>query len=91
MHVDRDAQFQQINQTGKAFEAAGLPAISEDCKKKALLIMADRGGSNGARNRLWKMQLPQPHQTDVMNMRELLAHIAAETPSRASGTVPSRT
>jgi transposase len=140
-HADRDAQFQQINRTGKAFEAAGLPMISVDCKKKELigtfkntgrewqakgqdttvnvydyrsiadgkavpygvydvvhnsgfvnvgiehetaefavesirrwwrssgsglypsskelLIIADGGGSNGARNRLWKMQLQQ--------------------------------
>jgi transposase len=140
-HVDRDAQFQQINRTGKAFEAASQPMISVDCKKKELignfknhgrewqakgqdttvnvydyrsiadgkaipygiydlvhnrgfvnvgidhetaefavesirrwwqnrgkelyptskelLIIADGGGSNGARNRLWKMQLQQ--------------------------------
>ena len=140
-HADRDAQFQQINRTGKAFEAAGKPMISVDCKKKELignfknngsewqakgqdttvnvydfrsiadgkaipygiydlvhnrgfvnvgidhetaafavesirrwwqsvgkelyptskelLIIADGGGSNGARNRLWKMQLQQ--------------------------------
>lgn len=30
-HADRDAQFQQINRTGKAFEAAGKPMISVDC------------------------------------------------------------
>src|SRR5258708_15576848 len=37
VHADRDAQFQQINRTGKAFEAAGKPMISVDCKKKELL------------------------------------------------------
>lgn len=140
-HADRDAQFQQINRTGKAFEAVGKPMISVDCKKKELignfknhgrewqakgqdttvnvydyrsiadgkavpygiydvlynsgfvnvgidhetaefavesirrwwrsigsglyptskelLIVADGGGSNGARNRLWKMQVQQ--------------------------------
>jgi hypothetical protein len=140
-HVDRDAQFQQINRKGKAFKARGLPMISVDCKKKELignfknngrewqakgqdttvnvydyrsisdgkaipygiydlvhnrgfvnvgidhetaefavesirrwwqnvgkalyptrkelLIIADGGGSNGARNRLWKIQLQQ--------------------------------
>jgi transposase len=36
-HVDRDAQFQQINRTGKAFEAASQPMISVDCKKKELI------------------------------------------------------
>src|SRR6266851_3864351 len=36
-HADRDAQFQQINRTGKAFEAAGKPMISVDCKKKELI------------------------------------------------------
>jgi transposase len=141
VHADRDAQFQQINRSGKAFEAAGKPMISVDCKKKELignfknngrewqakgqdttvnvydyrsiadgkavpygiydvvhnsgfvnvgidhetaefavesirrwwrsigsglyptskdlLIVADGGGSNGARNRLWKIQLQQ--------------------------------
>jgi Rhodopirellula transposase DDE domain len=141
VHIDRDAQFQQINRTGKAFEAGGKPMISVDCKKKELignfknngrewqsagqdttvnvydyrsiadgkaipygiydlvhnrgfvnvgidhetaefavesirrwwqnvgkelypsskdlLIIADGGGSNGARNRLWKIQLQQ--------------------------------
>ncbi len=37
VHADRDAQFQQINRTGKAFKAAGLPMISVDCKKKELI------------------------------------------------------
>jgi transposase len=36
-HADRDAQFQHINRTGKAFEAKGKPAISVDCKKKELI------------------------------------------------------
>src|SRR2546421_7494942 len=36
-HADRDAQFQQINRTGKAFEAVGQPMISVDCKKKELI------------------------------------------------------
>ena len=37
VHADRDAQFQQINRSGKAFEAAGKPMISVDCKKKELI------------------------------------------------------
>lgn len=37
VHADRDAQFQQINQSAKAFEAAGKPMISVDCKKKELI------------------------------------------------------
>ena len=36
-HADRAAQFQQINRTGKAFKAEGLPMISVDCKKKELI------------------------------------------------------
>lgn len=36
-HVDRDAQFQHIKRTAKAFEAAGKPIISVDCKKKELI------------------------------------------------------
>lgn len=36
-HADRDAQFQHINWTAKAFEAADNPVISVDCKKKELI------------------------------------------------------
>src|SRR6266568_7782525 len=36
-HADRAAQFQQINRTGKAFKAEGLPMISVDGKKKELI------------------------------------------------------
>src|SRR5207248_2026106 len=36
-HPDRDAQFQQINRSSKAFEAKGNPVISVDCKKKELI------------------------------------------------------
>jgi transposase len=34
---DRDAQFQQINRSCKAFEQRGEPIISVDCKKKELI------------------------------------------------------
>jgi transposase len=43
-HADRDAQFQHINRTGKAFEAKGKPAISVDCKKKELIGNFKNGG-----------------------------------------------
>jgi transposase len=36
-HVDRDAQFEHLNRSGKAFIAAGQPVISVDCKKKELI------------------------------------------------------
>ncbi len=36
-HPDRDAQFEHINQTVKAFQAAGQPVISVDTKKKELV------------------------------------------------------
>lgn len=36
-HVDRDAQFNYINDTAKDFLAAGDPVISVDCKKKELI------------------------------------------------------
>jgi transposase len=36
-HPDRDAQFQHINRTCKAFEHHGNPIISVDCKKKEVL------------------------------------------------------
>lgn len=53
-HADRDAQFQHINRTGKAFEAKGQPVISVDCKKKELLGNAQERGermaSQGARD-----------------------------------------
>src|SRR5260221_5598092 len=43
-HADRDAQFQHINRTGKAFEAKGQPVISIDCKKKELIGNFKNGG-----------------------------------------------
>ena len=43
-HADRDAQFQHINRTGKAFEATGQPVISVDCKKKELIGNFKNGG-----------------------------------------------
>lgn len=36
-HVDRNAQFNHINQTCKTFEEKGNPIISVDCKKKELI------------------------------------------------------
>lgn len=36
-HIDRDPQFQHINQTCKTFEQHGNPIISVDCKKKELI------------------------------------------------------
>ena len=42
--ADRDAQFQYINRTGKAFEAKGQPVISVDCKKKELMGNFKNGG-----------------------------------------------
>ena len=43
-HADRNAQFQHINRTGKAFEAKGQPVISVDCKKKELIGNFKNGG-----------------------------------------------
>ena len=36
-HLDRDAQFEHINATVKAFQARGQPVISVDTKKKELI------------------------------------------------------
>ncbi len=36
-HPDRNAQFEHINATAKAFQAANQPVISVDCKKKELV------------------------------------------------------
>jgi hypothetical protein len=36
-HVDRDAQFEYINNTAKSFIAINQPVISVDCKKKELI------------------------------------------------------
>jgi transposase len=36
-HADRDAQFEHLNRSAKAFIAAGQPVISVDCKKKELI------------------------------------------------------
>lgn len=43
-HADRDAQFQHINGTGKAYAAKGQPVISVDCKKKELIGNFKNGG-----------------------------------------------
>jgi transposase len=43
-HVDRDAQFQKINETVKAALGAGEPAISVDTKKKELVGDFKNGG-----------------------------------------------
>lgn len=36
-HVDRDAQFEYINQTALSYMKEGAPVISVDCKKKELI------------------------------------------------------
>ena len=43
-HPDRNAQFEHINATVKAFQAAGEPAISVDTKKKELVGDFKNGG-----------------------------------------------
>ena len=43
-HEDRDAQFQHINNTVKAYFSEGLPVISVDCKKKENLGEFKNGG-----------------------------------------------
>ena len=42
--ADRDAQFQHINESVKAFQAQGQPAISVDSKKKELVGNYKNGG-----------------------------------------------
>ena len=70
-HADRDAQFQYINETGKAFEAKGHPVISVDCKKKELIGQFKNAGressigsfppfpsiGGASRSRLWRPSL----------------------------------
>jgi hypothetical protein len=43
-HPDRDAQFQHIAEQTRAFQAAGQPVISVDCKKKELVGEFKNGG-----------------------------------------------
>jgi AcrR family transcriptional regulator len=43
-HPDRDAQFRYLNERTKAFQAAGLPVISVDTKKKELVGPFKNGG-----------------------------------------------
>jgi hypothetical protein len=43
-HPDRDAQFQQINDLAKAFQAAAQPVVSVDAKKKELVGDFKNGG-----------------------------------------------
>jgi len=49
-HVDRDAQFQHINDTVKAYIAENLPVISVDCKKKENLGEFKNDGSEYAKS-----------------------------------------
>jgi transposase len=44
-HPDRDAQFQQIQETCETFENKGNPIISVDCKKKELIGNFKNNGS----------------------------------------------
>src|ERR687885_563828 len=46
-HPDRDAQFRYLNERTKAFQAAGLPVISVDTKKKELVGPFKNGGRGG--------------------------------------------
>ena len=55
-HPDRDAQFQHIATQTRAFQAAGQPVISVDCKKKELVGDFKNGG------REWQ---PQGHPEAV--------------------------
>ena len=45
-HPDRDAQFEHINTTALAMQAAGQPVISIDTKKKELVGSFKNGGSD---------------------------------------------
>jgi hypothetical protein len=66
MHVDRDAQFQQIYRSGKAFDAAGKPMISADCKKKELIGTFKNNG------REWQAKghvLPSPYCAELASLR----------------------
>ncbi len=44
-HPDRDAQFEHINSTCRAFEQQGNPIISIDCKKKELIGNFKKNGT----------------------------------------------
>jgi len=57
-HVDRDAQFEHINEQTKAFQKRGQPVISVDTKKKELV----GGFKNGGRE--WQPK-GQPEQVNV--------------------------
>jgi hypothetical protein len=69
----RDQQFECLNHQRHEFTLSGFPSISVDTKKKELVgqfknngrvwsrepILADGGGSNGARCRAWKLALQE--------------------------------
>jgi len=46
-HLDRDAQFQYINEQTKAFQRRGQPVVSVDTKKKELVGDLRIAGANG--------------------------------------------
>ena len=57
-HPDRDEQFQYINEKVKAFQAAGCPVISIDCKKKELVGNFRNTGAEYA---------PKKHPVEVLD------------------------
>ena len=58
-HPDRNAQFEHINATAKAFQAANQPVISVDCKKKELV-----NGRKANSGREWQPK-GEPERVDV--------------------------
>ena len=65
-HPDRDAQFQQLNETVKTALDAGQPAISVDTKKKELVGDFKNGG------REWRPKgLPEPVRVHDFKNKQL--------------------
>ena len=57
-HPDRDAQFRHINEKVKSCQAAGVPVISIDCKKKELIGNFKNAGAEYA---------PKKHPVEVLD------------------------
>jgi hypothetical protein len=83
--VDRDAQFQRVNQLRRHFQARGWPVLSIDTKKKELLGQFERAGQAWTDDRLqaWDHDFPSsswgkviPYGVYDVSANEALVYLA---------------
>jgi len=64
-HPDRDKQFRYLTERRKAFQAAGLPVVSVDTKKKELIGLFARPGQTWAEHAAEAFSHDFPSQADA--------------------------